>query len=87
MDKVIFIQAFANKKAGESFVCDRGLASQLVHHDNVAVYEKDFDKKLIKKQPHETAVQYDEFVKSEQEDTKQVEVQEEEIQEETEKEA
>lgn len=67
MVKVIFIQAFANKKAGELLECKTSLASQLVHQDKVAVYEKDFDKKLIIKEPHETAVQHEAFLKAEEE--------------------
>jgi hypothetical protein len=72
MDKIVFIQAFANKKAGESLECDRGLASQLVHQDKVAVYEKNYDKKLIVKEPHETAVQHEAFLKLEGEKAKEL---------------
>lgn len=45
MKEVIFIEDFADKKKGESFVCDSMLASHLVRVDKVAKFPEDVKKK------------------------------------------
>jgi len=44
--EIVFKEDFATKKKGESWNCDKQLASQLVHVDKVAEYKK--DKKEVK---------------------------------------
>ncbi len=48
--EVVFTEDFATKKKGESWNCDKQLASQLVHIDKVAEYKKEKAKEVKPKE-------------------------------------
>lgn len=55
MKKVVFITDFATKKAGDEFICDGTLASQLVRVDKVAEYKKEQPEEQEQNEPPKKA--------------------------------
>jgi len=47
--EVVFTEDFATKKKGDNWLCDKQLASQLVHVDKVAKYTEEKAKEVKSK--------------------------------------